>query len=173
MLIAAALPVVGGASPSYGQHWWEVPTPPAGTPEARPREQPSAAPAPAAVATSTRAVPSTPPPPPPTLTPTVAQPSLPTPTPEGPRCSIAVLDQPPTEAFDLVAIVEVRPQGRFDTPEASLEAARLQGCALGGDALVIVYREERRGSGMEPPRAPLGAIPHPAIRVAVIRYRQR
>jgi hypothetical protein len=110
---------------------------------------------------------------PPTPTLPATPPPSPTPTPERPRCSIAVLDQPPAEAFDLIALVEVRPQGRIDTPEGSLEAAKLQGCSLGADALVILYRSEGRRSVVDSPRAPLGVIPSPAIRAAAIRYRQR
>ncbi len=108
----------------------------------------------------------------PTPSATATHKPLPTATPEGPRCSIAVLEQEPTEAFELIAIVEVRPQG-FDNPEASLQAAKQQGCTLGGDALVILHREEQRWRSMESPPSPLGVIPNPAIRAAVIRYRER
>jgi hypothetical protein len=84
-----------------------------------------------------------------------------------------VLDAQPAEAFDLVGIVEVEPRGASANPESALATAKTQGCLLGGDALVVLYRDVRyRGRAPTAPRRP-GVLSDPALRAAVIRYRAR
>jgi hypothetical protein len=96
-----------------------------------------------------------------------------TPTPSGTRCAVTVLDAPPAEAFDLLGIIEVAPRGADASPESALEAARIQGCALGGDALVVVYQARRYRSGTPSTPPQTGVLSEPALRAAVIRYRER
>ena len=96
-----------------------------------------------------------------------------TPTPSGPRCALTVLEAPPAEAFDVLGIVEVAPRGTDASPESALEAARIQGCAIGGDALVVVYRARRYRSGMPSTPPQTGILSDPTLRAAVLRYRER
>jgi hypothetical protein len=110
----------------------------------------------------------------PTPAPTPGETPEATPTANSPRCAIDVLEEPPAEAFDVVGIVEVAPRGAEANPDDSaLEAARLQGCALGGEALVVVYRARRHRSGMASTPAQGGVLTDPTLRAAVIRYRER
>lgn len=89
------------------------------------------------------------------------------------RCSIPALESEPQDAFDLVGIVEVQPAGSSRNAESVLEAAKLQACALGGDAIVVLYRSQGYRFGMPPAPPEPGVLPAPALRAAVIRYRQR
>lgn len=113
--------------------------------------------------------------PPPTMTATpTAAPGAVTPraTPTERGCAIEVFDVEPARPFDLVAIVEVEPRAAA-APGSLLDAAKLQACNLGGDALVVLYRaEERSGFARVPPAEP-GFLPAPDLRVAVIRWRAR
>ncbi len=108
----------------------------------------------------------------PTPSPTATPTPLP-PTPPTPRCNVAILDREPAEPTDIVGIVEVSPRRAEADPESALEAARLQACALGGDAIVITYRREKRRSGQVAGPAPQGVLPDPEVRGVVIRYRER
>jgi hypothetical protein len=109
----------------------------------------------------------------PTPAPTTTPGPAVSPTPEPPRCNVAVLEQEPAEDFELVGVVEVASRGVAANPESALEAARLQACALGGDALVLLYKRERRRSGQGGAPPPQGVLPDPELRAAVIRYRVR
>jgi hypothetical protein len=107
----------------------------------------------------------------PTASPTSST-AEPTSTPEG-GCGIRVLEAEPAEAFDLVGIVEVAPRIGSTTPEAALVTAKGQGCLLGGDALVVLYRDVRyRGKARTANQQP-GVLSEPTLRAAVIRYRAR
>ena len=107
----------------------------------------------------------------PTPSPTPSGPE-PTSTPEG-GCGIHVLKSPPAEAFEIVGIVEVEPRVASTNPEAALAAAKIQGCVLGGDALVVLYQDVRyRGRARTALQRP-GVLSDPALRAAVIRYRAR
>ena len=131
-----------------------------------PTQQPSATPA----ATATSA---------PTAEPTATatgspppnEPATPTPTP-GAACDPAVLDQEPTAPFDLLGIVEVESRRPGSPGSNPLAAAKLQACALGGDALVVLYRNERTPGSSSVIDGSSGTLPRPEIRVAVIRYRR-
>ena len=94
-------------------------------------------------------------------------------TPSEPRCALTILASPPAEAFDLLGIIEVAPRGAEASPQSALEAARIQGCALGGDALVVVYQARRYRSGTPSTPPQTGILSEPALRAAVIRYRER
>ncbi len=98
---------------------------------------------------------------------------LASPTPEPPRCNVVVLDREPAEPTDIVGIVEVAPRRAETDPESALEVARLRACALGGDAIVITYRREKRRSGQVVGPAPQGVLPDPEVRGVVVRYRER
>ena len=96
----------------------------------------------------------------------------PTATPEGPPCTLAVLETEPAEAFDVIGVVEVG--ASVDAgPETTLEVAKSQACRLGGDAIVIVYRNTRYRTARPSVPARGGVLSDPALRAAVIRYRQR
>jgi hypothetical protein len=107
----------------------------------------------------------------PTVSPTSSAPE-PTSTPEG-GCGIRVLEAEPAEPFDVVGIVEVAPRMGSTTPESALATAKGQGCLLGGDALVVLYRDVRyRGKARTENQQP-GVLSEPALSAAVIRYRAR
>jgi hypothetical protein len=107
----------------------------------------------------------------PTASPTSSTPE-PTRTPEG-GCGIRVLEAEPVEPFDVVGIVEVAPRMGSTTPESALATAKGQGCLLGGDALVVLYRDVRyRGKPHTENQQP-GVLSEPALSAAVIRYRAR
>jgi hypothetical protein len=109
-----------------------------------------------------------------TATPTPAPETSPSPTPPAEnRCSITVLEAEPAEPFDLIGIVEAKGRGPAETGDSALEAAKIQACSLGGDALVILFRSEKRRSGFERIQPAVGALPDAAVRAAVIRYRGR
>jgi hypothetical protein len=105
----------------------------------------------------------------PAPTPTPAPTPLPTPTAER-RCDIEILEAEPPRAFRLLGLVEVQPRGPAENEEAIVAAARLQACALGGDAIVVLFRSGKRRSGFQVRGAPQRILPEPAFRGAVIRY---
>ncbi len=96
----------------------------------------------------------------------------PTATPEGPRCTLAVLETEPAEPFDVIGMVEVGSSADAG-PETTLEVAKSQACRLGGDAMVVVYRNTRYRTGRPSVPTRGGVLSDAALRAAVIRYRQR
>jgi hypothetical protein len=97
---------------------------------------------------------------------------MPTATPT-PGCPIPVLESEPTEPFELMAILEVASPRSPQGADMAMSAAKIRACALGGDAIVILYakpRDPRPVPGIAPR---LGVLEDPAVSVAVIRYRQR
>jgi len=105
--------------------------------------------------------------------PTVVPSESPTPTPTvGFRCDPPVLDREPSEPFDLVGIVEVQSRRQGGGWESVVGSAKLQACALGGDALVMLYRNERGSGGAPVITGPSAMLPSPELRAAVIRYRR-
>lgn len=94
-----------------------------------------------------------------------------TPEPE-PRCTIAVLESEPAEPFDWIALVEAQGHGLAEWGDSALEAAKIQACRLGGDALVVLFRKEKERKSFARLAGPLTTLPDAEIRAAVIRYRR-
>lgn len=105
-------------------------------------------------------------------TPTISGVVTPTPEPE-PQCSIAVFESEPPEPFDLIGLVEAEGHGLAEWGDSALEAAKIQACRLGGDALVLLFRRGKERSGFEPHQGPPTTLPRAELRAAVIRYRRQ
>ncbi len=104
-------------------------------------------------------------------TPTTRGIATPTPEPE-PQCSIAVFESEPPEPFDLIGLVEAEGHGLAEWGDSALEAAKIEACKLGGDALVILFRRGKERSGFERHQGPPTTLPRAELRAAVIRYRR-
>lgn len=88
------------------------------------------------------------------------------------RCEVDILDREPARGFDLLGLVEVKQGTPAWQEESVLDAARFEACRLGGDALVVLYREDERRAAIDPRARNPGRVLHrPLFRAAVIRYR--
>ncbi|MGH7804702.1 MAG: hypothetical protein ACREQJ_10170, partial [Candidatus Binatia bacterium] len=87
-------------------------------------------------------------------------------------CEVEVLEAEPSEPFEFLGVVEVKRRSPAERSEAILESARLAACRMNADAIVILYRANRRQGGIAQRPVPRAILNDADLRAAVIRFRR-